>query len=676
MAQVVSDLRNLAFVGHPSGGKTTLVDALAHMTGVTDRRGTVADKTSLCDTEPEEQEKGHTLQLSCVHAKYADRDWNFIDTPGYPDFISETIGGMFASNLVVGVVSCSSGVTFNFRSKMALATSVKRGRAVVVTHIDGDNADFDATLENLRTALGDACVPITLPDQSGPGFSAVNSVLWDAESDWRAPILDAVMDACENEELLNQYLETSSLTDDQLADNLPKAMATGAIIPVFSVHPETGVGLEEFLSFMARFGTCPATNPTIEVDGEVVAPDPDGELLGVVFNVKSDAHVGKICMARIVRGTLKSAQLLVGARGDHPKGEKPGGLFHMVGGKNRESLEEAVAGEIVAFSKVEGLDVGEAFALHGHAVPETSFVMIPRPMVAWAIEPKARADEQKIGTALHKLTAEDPTLAVEHNEKTHELILRGMSDLHLQVSEMRLKRRYGVEIVSHVPRIAYQETITKPAEAHYRHKKQSGGRGQFGECYLRLRPGEKDSGIVFNDKVVGGSIPRNLIPAVEKGVREIADSGVLTQSKVVDVEVELYDGKFHQVDSDEASFKMAGGRAFKEGVLAAGPVLLEPVMAVEIHVPSDDAGTIFSDITSQRRGHVIDQESEEGGHITVIKAHVPLATMQTYHRDLKSQTAGEGTYSMELDHYASVPASEQAKVIAECAKVAEEAAHH
>jgi len=676
MAQVVSDLRNLAFVGHPSGGKTTLVDALAHKTGVTDRRGTVADKTSICDTEPEEQEKAHTLQLSCVHAKYADRTWNFIDTPGYPDFISETIGGMFASNLVVGVVSCASGVTFNFRTKMALATSVKRGRAVVVTHIDGDNANFDETLENLRTALGDACVPITLPDQSGHDFSSVTSVLWDADSEWRSPILDAVMDACANEELLNQYLETMTLSDEQLAENLPKAIATGAIIPVFSVHPETGIGLDEFLSFMARFGTCPATRPTIEVDGEVVSPDPDGELLGVVFNVKSDAHVGKVCLARIVRGTLKSAQLLVGKRGDHPKGEKPGGLFHVVGGKTRENIEEAVAGEIVAFSKVEGLDVGEAFALHGHDVPETSFVMIPRPMVAWAIEPKSRADEQKIGTALHKLTAEDPTLVVDHDEKTHELILRGMSDLHLQISEMRLKRRYGVEIVSHVPRIAYQETITKPAEAHYRHKKQSGGRGQFGECYLRLRPGEKDSGIVFTDKVVGGSIPRNLIPAVEKGIREIAGSGVLTKSKVVDVEVELYDGKFHQVDSDEASFKMAGGRAFKEGVLAAGPVLLEPVMAVEIHVPSDDAGTIFSDITSHRRGHVIDQESEEGGHITVIKAHVPLATMQTYHRDLKSQTAGEGTYSMELDHYANVPASEQAKVIAECEKVAEEAAHH
>jgi elongation factor G len=292
--------------------------------------------------------------------------------------------------------------------------------------------------------------------------------------------------------------------------------------------------------------------------------------------------------------------------------------------------------------------------------------------VALAVRPKSRADEQKIGAALHKLIDEDPTLALVNDELTHELVVHGMSDLHLSILEARLKRRYGVEIESSLPRIAYQETITKPVEAHYRHKKQSGGRGQFGECYIRMRPGAKGSGIQFVDKVVGGAIPRNLIPAVEKGIREVASKGVLTSSRVVDVEVELYDGKFHAVDSDEASFKMAGGRAFKEGFQKAGPVLLEPIMEVEIHVPASDAGAIFSDITSHRRGHVMDQSSEADGAVTIVKAQVPLATMQTYHRDLKSQTSGEGTYSMEMGDYAAVPVAEQQKVLAAQARKDEE----
>ena len=292
--------------------------------------------------------------------------------------------------------------------------------------------------------------------------------------------------------------------------------------------------------------------------------------------------------------------------------------------------------------------------------------------MALAVRPKSRADEQKIGQALGKLTAEDPTFHVSPDPVTHELVMSGMSDLHLQVVEARLKRRYGVEIETSLPRIAYRETITKAAEGHHRHKKQSGGRGQFGECYIRVKPGEEDSGIVFQDKVVGEAIPRNLIPAVEKGIKEIATEGILTHSEVVDVEIQLYDGKFHAVDSDEASFKKAGANAFKDGFAKAAPVLLEPIMDVEISVPSDDAGTIFSDLTSQRRGTVRDQTSAEGGAVTVIKAHVPLATMQTYHRDLKSQTAGEGMYNMGLDHYARVPGGEQAKIIKEFGKKAEE----
>jgi len=270
--------------------------------------------------------------------------------------------------------------------------------------------------------------------------------------------------------------------------------------------------------------------------------------------------------------------------------------------------------------------------------------------------------------ALHKIEAEDPTFKIEHVAETHEMIMRGMSDLHLQVVESRLKRRFGVEITTHTPRIAYRETITKPAEGHHRHKKQTGGRGQFGECYLRVKPKPLGTGFVFTDAVVGGSIPRNLIPAVEKGIREILPQGVMTHSQVVDMEVELYDGKFHDVDSDEASFKIAGARAFRDGFTKAHPVLLEPIMEMEVHAPTHAAGTIFSDITSHRRGHVVDQGNEADGAVTIIKATVPLSTVQTYFRDLKSQTAGEGSYTMRLSHYAQVPLIEQQKVLAQFGK--------
>jgi len=387
-------------------------------------------------------------------------------------------------------------------------------------------------------------------------------------------------------------------------------------------------------------------------------PDPAAPLLGVVFNVKSDLHVGKICLARILRGTLKASDVIGAGRG-----EKLGGLYYPVGGKGKVSTDSAGPGELVAFSKVEHIAWAQSFSVNGVEPAPVVLPAIPPPMVSQAVTPKSRNDEQKIGPALAKLASEDPSFHVLHDANTHELVIQGLSDLHLQVMEQRLKRRFGVEITTHLPRIFYKETITRPIESHHRHKKQSGGRGQFGECHLRLKPAPKDSGVVFIDAVVGGAIPRNLIPAVEKGVREMAAHGVLTHSQVVDVEVAVYDGKYHDVDSDEASFKKAGAIAFREGFMKAGPVLMEPVMNVEIRVPTEHAGHIFSDLTSHRRGTVLNQDTEHDGHVTVIQAHVPLSALLTYHRDLKSQTAGEGSFTMKPDHYARMPALEQEKIL-------------
>jgi len=660
---VTSEFRNLCFVGHPTAGKTTLVDALAFALGATDRKGSVADKTSVCDTEPEEHERQHTFVSSTVSVQKDGVHWNLIDTPGYPEFVADAVSAMFATETTIGVVSCASGVTYNFHQKMARAAELGRGRAVIVTHVDSENADFDQILTNLRARVGRVCVPVFLPDRSGHGFSAVEAV----SGDWRKRLCDRVMDACEDEEVVMTYLDNGELGPEELMKYSRTAIAAGAVVPVMICNPVSGLGVDEIIRYLQDHLPTPETTPLFRSGDQVLTPDPTGPLVGVVYSVKSDPHVGKVCSARIVSGTLQASDVVGEGRG-----EKLGGLFHLVGGKSRNNADHVVAGDLCAFSKVESLKWGKTFTVHGKEVPPVDVPELPAPMVAFAATPKSRNDEQKIGTALAKLEAEDPGFHIHHDAMTHELVLHGMSDLHLQIIEARLKRRYGVEINTSMPRIAFRETVTKPSEGHHRHKKQTGGRGQFGECFLRVRPGAEGSGVVFLDKVVGGAIPRNFIPAIEKGLRELAEKGILASSRVVDVEVEVYDGKFHAVDSDEASFKRAGALAFKDGFLKAGPVLLEPIMEAEIHVPSKDAGTIFSDITSHRRGHVIDQSSEADGSVTVIKTHVPLATMQTYHRDLKSQTAGEGSYAMVLHHYAQVPAGEQQKIISQYSRRDEE----
>lgn len=653
-------LHNLAFVGHPGSGKTTLVDALAYALGASDRKGSVADKTSILDTEPEEHERSSTLLSGVVHAAQDGRVYNLIDTPGYPEFVTDVMSGMYACETVVGVVSATSGITFNFRQKMKRAVEMGRARMIVITHLDAENASFDGLVEELREAIGEVCVPVLLPDASGAAFSHVELPRGATSMNWRKRLCDRVMDACENEETVMQYLDTETLDDDTLHEWGPRAVATGSLVPILVCNPESGLGIDAVLEAFELYAPRPEVHSHFISGGKEVSCDSTQPLLGVVFDVKSDPHVGRMTTVRILQGELKA--------GDHigpGKGEKLGGLFYPVGKKGRISVESVPAGRIAMFSRVEALNWGDSFGLAGADVPEVETPELPEPMVALAVVPKTRADEQKIGAALHKLEAEDPGFRVDHDAFTQELVIHGMSDLHLQIVEQRLKRRYGVEIESHIPLIAYRETITKAAEGHHRHKKQSGGRGQFAECYLRAKPASEGSGVVFNDKVVGGSVPRNFIPAVEKGVLELAGQGILTHSEVVDVEIELYDGKFHAVDSDEASFKRAGARAFKDAFEKGKPVLLEPLMDVEIHVPSTDAGAIFSDLTSQRRGHVVDQSSEDDGHITVIQAHVPLATMQTYQRDLKSITSGEGTYGMKLHGYQRLPNSEQARVVAE-----------
>ena len=340
-----ASVRNFAFVGHPSSGKTTLIDALAHRLGASERKGSVGDKTSICDTEPEEQDKQHTLQLAAVHAEAEGCVWNLIDTPGYPEFGADTLSGMWACENTIGVVSAASAISFNLRQKLKQAGDLGRGRMIVLTHVDGENADFDKTLEELRSSVGEVCVPVMVPDQSGSGFSSVSVV---TEGDWRKRLCDRVMDACEDEEVVMEYLESESLTEEQLTAHMPQAIAAGALIPVFLCNPESGVGLDEIVHWLASFSPNPATHSVFSSGGEEVTCTSDGPLLGVVFNIKSDPHVGKVCLARILQGSINATDVV----GEN-KGEKLGGLFHPVGGKTRNAIESAGAGDLAAAPRAE-----------------------------------------------------------------------------------------------------------------------------------------------------------------------------------------------------------------------------------------------------------------------------------------------------------------------------------
>jgi elongation factor G len=667
MSNALQSVRNVAFVGHPSSGKTSIVDALAFALGVVPRKGSVADKTSICDTEPEEQEKGHTLQSAVVQATQGKCSWTLIDTPGYADFAADTISATWAADTVVGVVSAAGKVTHNLRKKLELAGSLGRARIIVVTHLDADNTSFEKTLQDLVKFVGPTCVPVFEPDGSGSKFTRLVKIWTDANNPWRRQVMDRVMDACgDDEALFARYLETETLTDEDLHEKLPLAIAHGALIPVLPVQPLSGVGIPELIEFLREYGPNPGLFDELDLAGAKLGHESGGALSATVFNVKSDPHLGKVFLAKVHTGTLTGTDTILGPKTPE-RGEKLGGLFRLVG-KKRESVDSAGPGEIVGFAKIESLHYGESFTRVGGVLHQVKLPEQPEPMVALAVAPRSRADEQKIGEALHKLEAEDPTFKVHVDSATHEMVAHGLSELHLQVMETRLKRRYGVEITSHLPKIAYRETVTRSAEGHYRHKKQTGGRGQFGECFVRVKPNPKGAGVTFTDGIVGGSIPRNLIPAVEKGMREVVGKGVLTDSQVVDLDFEVYDGKYHDVDSDEASFKIAGARAFTDAFQKAHPILLEPVMELVVYVSTDHAGAIFSDLTSHRRGQVVDQWNEADGALTVIKAHAPLATLMTYQRDLKSQTAGEGSFQMKLADYAAVPAAEQAKILAQIGK--------
>jgi elongation factor G len=655
-----SQIRNLAFIGHGDAGKTTLVEALLFASGAISREGAIDDGTTVSDHTPEEKARHNSIDLGVAYATSDGKHFNFLDAPGYPDFIGEAVSALFAADAAVIAVNALAGVMVNTRKLWQLASDRGLPRFLVVTKADQENVDFAALIASIQDSFGKGCIPVILPVDPGPRLKQVVNVLEHPDEVTgslaevarasKERLMDAIVEV--DDQLMERYLEGATIAPDELVRAMRLAILRGRLVPILTTAARAGVGAPELLAFLGRFAPSPLELPSPKgqdpASDQEATREPSSPFSAYAFKCVSDPYVGKLAYLRVVSGAFSPESPLYNVR--TKKGTKVGGLF-LPFGKDLRTCDGIVAGDVAVVSKVEDLACSDTVC-DPQAPIRFPALTFPKPMVSLAAEPKARNDEARLSVALQRMQDSDPTFRVTRDRQTAELIIMGMSTLHLDVTLARMKRRFEVEVSTRQPKIPYQETITRKAEGHHKHKKQTGGRGQFGEVYLRIEPLPRGEGFQFVDSVVGGRIPNQYIPAIEKGVRDVLEKGILSNCPVVDVQVEVYDGSYHVVDSDEISFKLAGAQAFKQAFLAAGPSLLEPIVNLEVTAPTRCMGDIMGNLTS-RRGRL--SGSDSFGAMQVIKALVPLAEILSYSTELRSMTGGEGGYTIEPSHYDVVP---------------------
>jgi len=684
----VEEIRNIAFCGHGSAGKTTLVDRILTTTGMINRPVSVDEGTSVCDFDEEEKLHKYTIEATVVNFNHGGKHFHGIDTPGYPDFIGQTIGALRGVDLAAIVINAQSGIEVNTRRVFAEAKKAGLGRMIILNKMDADNINFSGLLESIQELFGAECVLLNVPLGQGSSFRGVASTL-NPPSDTRDALVDpkkiqeSLIESIivSDEAVTERYFEGTPPTAEEVSRLLVTAVAEGSLIPIVCVSAKTGTGLPELLDALAMCAVPPdrvkRTAKTPEGEEVVVNADPAGPLVAQVFKTRVDPFVQKLSFIRIYSGTLATGQSITVAGARKPL--KIAQLFE-VQASETIPIDDAGPGAIVAVTKMEELLTGSS--LGDYTMPP---IVFPTPMVGLAATPKTRGDEAKLSGALSKICQEDQTFRLDRDAQTKETVITGMSELHLQIIRERLKRRDKVELETKEPKIPYRETIQVNAEGSYRHKKQTGGRGQFGEVHIRMYPlprgtnieefaskerfpslkeihYDEENNFLWVDTVVGGTIPGNFMPAIEKGFKDRLARGVIAGYQVQNVCVEVYFGKHHPVDSSEQAFKTAASMAFKNVFLEAKPSLLEPIVKMEITLPSANVGDINSDM-SGRRGRVLGMVSA-GGDLQTITVEVPLAEVTTYARSLSSITGGQGSYTMEFSHYDVVPGNILQQIIA------------
>ena len=660
-------LRNVAVCGHSTCGKTTLVESLLVVSGAIPRHGDIGEGTTVCDFDGEEKECQHSIDASCAHLTHDGVEVNLIDTPGYRDFIGQVYCALEAVECVLLVVDADDGVRPNTRKMWELAEESNLPCLLVINRCDREHAKVDEILGQIQTQLSPKAVPLTYPNAVGGSFESVAFTLGNDDASGKAKeigqaLIETIVES--KDELMERYLSGEPLSPEELRAQFHLAVAAREVFPILFTSATTDVGVKELLDTLVAYA--PAASESVGRKLRDLSADEDAPLLdaplaaddpfcAVVFKVVADPYVGKLTYLRVLSGALEHNGHFLNPQSG--KSDKVGKMIRLQG-KEQVAVESVTAGDIVCLVKLEGLETFDV--LTSDKRYEWVGAPLPTPMFSRAVTPKSKTDEKKFAEAIHKIVGEDVMIRGVRDNRTGELVVSGTSQLHLQVLWNRLKGRYGVEVETKEPKTPYLETVTVKGEDHYRHKKQSGGSGEFAEVWLRVEPRERGEGVQFKRSVFGGAISESYIGSAEKGVRACLEHGVIAGCPVVDVCVDIFDGKEHPVDSKDIAFQKAGREAFKLAVSQAKPVLLEPIVNLEVHFPSENMGDIQGDL-NRRRGRVVGVEAT--GDFQTLKGQAPLAELGDYASSLGSVTGGQGFYSIEMSHYEAVPSNVQQKVV-------------
>jgi elongation factor G len=687
-------IRNIAFVGHGGSGKTSLSELVLYTARETTRIGKIEEGNTISDYSPNEIEKQISISTGLMHIDWNNCKINLLDTPGYSDFTGDVKSALKVAETAVILVKSAEGIEVGTEVASGIIKEYKLPASIIINKVDNEHSTFEETFDKTKERISSNATIVTFPAAEGINFNTVVDVvkmkaftygdagtkkisegdipgeLKEIAENYRTELIEKVAET--SEELMNKYFDEGSLSDEDLELGLKNAIISGSLVPVFAMSGIKGVGVNNFLDFVSAYFPSPADTDGVEAtlagkdEKVMVKPDNNGEPVLFVFKIISEEHVGEMSLFKVYSGTINTGMDLINV--SNSKTERINQIS-ILNGHHRKDVTKIVAGDIGSVVKLKDTHTNNTLASKNFSVQITP-TQFPDPVIRGAIVPKAKGDEDKIASGLHTLHEEDPSFSVRFDPEISQTIISGQGELQLSLAVKRLKERYGVEVDLVEPRIPYRETIKgRVDDVEYKHKKQSGGRGQYGHVHFKMEPLARGTGFEFVDQIVGGAIPGRFIPAVEKGINEIMGKGIISGSKVVDVKVTLFDGTFHNVDSDEMSFKLAASQCFKKGFMGCDPCLLEPIYEIEIKVPEEYMGDVMGDISS-KRGKILGMDSD--GHFQVIKALVPLAELYKYSSHLRSITQGRGVHSRKFDHYEDVPKDVEQKVIEEYKKSKEE----